>query len=118
MKHNQQLCNARFRKDWQRHIKTWFDQPANKVRRRNARTEKAKKMAPRPINLLRPAVRCPTVKYNLRVRAGRGCTLAELKAANVNKKAARGVGIAVDHRRTNRSEESFQVAHTLLTQNQ
>lgn len=52
---------------------------------------------------------CPTVKYNARVRAGRGFTLAELKAAKVNKKAARSIGIAVDHRRTNRSEESFQV---------
>ncbi len=108
MKHNQQLCNAHFRKDWAKHVKTWFDQPAKKQRRRNARIAKAKKVAPRPVNLLRPAVRCPTIKYNLRVRAGRGFTLAELKAAKVNRKAARGVGIAVDHRRTNRSEESFQ----------
>merc|ERR1719310_1194012 len=108
MKHNQQLCNSHFRKDWQKHIKTWFDQPAKKQRRRNARIAKAKKVAPRPINLLRPAVRCPTVKYNMRVRAGRGFTLAELKAAKINKKSARGVGIAVDHRRQNHSEEAFQ----------
>merc|ERR1719183_1396707 len=109
MKHNQQLCNAHFRKDWKKHIQTWFDQPANKQRRRNARIAKAKKAAPRPVNLLRPAVRCPTVKYNMRVRAGRGFTLDELKAAKINRKAARGVGIAVDHRRTNRSEEAFSV---------
>jgi len=108
MKHNQQLCNAHFRKDWAKHVQTWFDQPAKKERRRNARVTKAKKVAPRPINLLRPAVRCPTIKYNMRVRAGKGFTLAELKAAKINVKAARGLGIAVDHRRTNRSEESFQ----------
>merc|ERR1719502_203589 len=101
MKHNQQLCNAHFRKDWAKHVKTWFDQPASKQRRRNARIAKAKKVAPRPVNLLRPAVHCPTVKYNMRVRPGRGFTLAELKAAKVNRKAARGIGIAVDHRRTN-----------------
>jgi len=109
MKHNQQLCSQRhFRKDWEKHVKTWFDQPAGKQRRRNARIAKAKKVAPRPVNLLRPAVRCPTVKYNMRVRAGRGFTIEELKAAKINKKAARGVGIAVDHRRSNRSDESFQ----------
>ena len=27
MKHNNQLPNAHFRKDWQRFVKTWFDQP-------------------------------------------------------------------------------------------
>ena len=37
-------------------------------------------MAPRPVDgLLRPAVRCPTIKYNTKLRAGRGFTLEELK---------------------------------------
>jgi len=108
VKHNNCLDNSHFRKDWQRKVVCWFDQPAKKVRRRNARTEKAKKLAPRPVNLLRPVVRCPTVKYNLKQRAGRGFTLEELKAAKVNPKAARGVGIAVDHRRTNTNQEAFQ----------
>ena len=108
VKHNNQLDNSHFRKDWQRKVRCWFNQPASKVRRRNARTEKAKKLAPRPVNLLRPVVRCPTVKYNLKQRAGRGFTLDELRAAKINVKAARGVGIAVDHRRANRSQESFQ----------
>ena len=47
------------------------------------------------------------MKYNSKVRAGRGFTLAELKAAAISKKAALGIGIAVDHRRKNRSEEGF-----------
>jgi len=89
-------------------VQTWFDQPADKQKRRNARIAKAKRVAPRPVNLLRPVVRCPTIKYNMKVRAGRGFTFAELKAAEINKKQARGIGIAVDHRRENRSEESFQ----------
>jgi len=44
----------------------------------------------------------------MRVRAGRGFTLDELKAAGVGRKEAAGVGIPVDHRRKNRSEEAFQ----------
>jgi len=108
MKHNNVIANQHFRKDWQRRVKTWFDQPARKQRRRNARVEKAKKVAPRPINALRPIVRCPTIKYNTRIRAGRGFTLAELKAAKINKRAALGMGVTVDCRRVNRSEEGFQ----------
>jgi len=108
MKHNQVIANAHFHKNWANHVQTWFDQPADKQKRRNARIAKAKRVAPRPVNLLRPVVRCPTIKYNMKVRAGRGFTFAELKAAEINKKQARGIGIAVDHRRENRSEESFQ----------
>jgi len=107
MKHNNQICNLHFHKDWQHHVKTWFNQPAKKVARRNARAARAKALAPRPTHSLRPVVRCQTVKYNNKVRAGRGFTLDELKAAGINRKEARGVGISVDHRRKNRSEEGF-----------
>jgi large subunit ribosomal protein L13e len=57
---------------------------------------------------LRPAVRGQTVKYNRKLRAGRGFSLQELKQAGFNAKAARGLGIAVDHRRRNRSEEGLK----------
>ena len=71
--------------------------------------EKAKAIAPRPVaGLLRPVVHCQTIRYNAKVRAGRGFTLDELKAAGVNKKQARSIGIAVDHRRKNRSQEGLQ----------
>jgi len=109
MKHNNQIPNGHFHKDWQRYVKTWFDQPAGKVRRRAARTEKAKACAPRPLNKLRPIVRPPTIKYNNRIRAGRGFTVDEIKAAGFNKHSAQGLGIAIDYRRRNRSEEAFQV---------
>jgi large subunit ribosomal protein L13e len=52
-------------------------------------------------------VRCPTLKYNRRVRAGRGFTLAELKEAGIPRAMAPTIGIAVDFRRQNLSEESL-----------
>jgi len=107
VKHNNIIPGQHFRKDWQRYVRTWFSQPAKKSSRRAARLSRAKAVAPRPLELLRPIVRAPTVQYNSKLRAGRGFTLAELKAAKINKKAARGIGIAVDHRRKNRSEEGF-----------
>ncbi|CAN0384291.1 unnamed protein product [Pylaiella littoralis] len=107
VKHNNVLPNGHFHKKWQRRVRTWFDQPAKKKARRQARQEKAAKMAPRPTQLLRPAVHCPTVKYNSKVRLGRGFNTDELKEAGISKKVALTIGIAVDHRRTNKSEEAF-----------
>ncbi|KAK2760310.1 60S ribosomal protein L13 [Arachnomyces sp. PD_36] len=107
IKHNQQIPKNHFHKDWQRRVRVHFDQPGRKHRRRQARLEKASAVAPRPVDKLRPVVRCPTVKYNRRVRAGRGFTLAELKEAGVPKKLAPTIGIAVDHRRQNVSTESL-----------
>merc|ERR1711962_635433 len=108
-KRNNIIPNGHFRKDWQRMVKTWFDQPMRKKRRRAARVTKAAAVAPRPVaGLLRPIVRCPTFKYNTKVRLGRGFTLDELKAAGINKKSARTIGISVDYRRRNLSMESLQ----------
>merc|ERR1711959_44555 len=105
MKHNNQIHSVRkFRKYWQRYVKTWFNQPARKKSRRTARDKKAAAIAPRPVSgCVRPVVHGPTVKYNSKVRIGRGFSLAEIKDAGVGKKEARSLGIAVDHRRRNRS---------------
>ncbi|XP_065064288.1 large ribosomal subunit protein eL13-like [Rhopilema esculentum] len=109
MKHNNVIPNAHFHKHWQNYIKTWFDQPGKKKKRRVARQKKALKISPRPVaGPLRPVVRCPTFKYNTKVRFGRGFTLEELKNAGISAKRALSVGIAVDHRRKNRSTESLQ----------
>ncbi|EQK99089.1 hypothetical protein G6O67_007987 [Ophiocordyceps sinensis] len=107
IKHNQKLVNNHFRKDWQRRVRTHFDQPGKKSSRRTARQVKAARVAPRPVDRLRPIVRCPTIKYNRKVRAGRGFTLAELKEAGISRHFAPTIGIAVDHRRQNLSEESL-----------
>ena len=109
MKHNNELPNAHFRKQWQERVKTWFDQAGRKKRRRMNRIKKAAAIAPRPLDSLRPAVRCPSIKYNSKLRSGRGFTLEELKAAKINRMQARTIGIAVDHRRRNRSVESLQL---------
>lgn len=112
---------------------TWrlpFQQPGKKASRRTARQAKAAAVAPRPVDRLRPIVRCPTIKYNRKVRAGRGFTLTELKVrrrppppcphgrqrrepdsppqeAGISRHFAPTIGIAVDHRRQNLSEESL-----------
>merc|ERR1712029_132051 len=84
-------------------------QPARKLRRHQTRVAKAARIAPRPLGKLRPAVHCPTYKYNVKVRAGKGFTLEELKAAGLSKKHGQTIGIAVDHRRRNKSVESLQL---------
>jgi large subunit ribosomal protein L13e len=109
MKHNNALPTGHFRKHWQERVKTWFDQAGRKKRRRLNRIKKAAAIAPRPLDALRPAVRCPSIKYNSKLRPGRGFTLEELKAAKINPMQARTIGIAVDHRRRNRSVESLQL---------
>merc|ERR1711881_90748 len=108
-KRNNILGNAHFHKDWKRRVRTWFNQPARKAARAAARKEKAAAIAPRPVGGdLRPVVRCPTQRYNIRVRAGRGFTADELKAAGWTVREARQLGVAVDKRRRNKSVEGLQ----------
>ena len=92
------LPNQHFRKQWAERVRAGLDQPKRKQRRRLAREAKAAAVAPRPLEALRPVVRCQTVRYNMRVRAGRGFSLEELKAAGISASVAPTVGIAVDHR--------------------
>ena len=84
-KRNQMVPNAHFHKDWDRYVKTWFNQPARKERRRKMRAKKAATVAPRPMKTLRPVVRCPTFRYNVKQRSGRGFSLEELKTAGISK---------------------------------
>jgi len=109
LKHNQQIQKNHFRKDWQRYVRVHFDQPGRKHRRRENRIRKAAAVAPRPVDKLRPIIRAPTIKYNHRVRLGRGFTLEELKGAGISRRYAPTVGIVVDARRQNLSEESLKV---------
>lgn len=106
---NLPLLKNHFRKHWQERVKVHFDQAGKKASRRQARAVKAATIAPRPLDALRPVVRAPTIKYNRKVRAGRGFTLREIKAAGLTAAYARTIGIAVDHRRQNRSTEIFEL---------
>lgn len=108
VRHNNEIPHQHFHKDWDKRVKTWFNQPAQKKIRRDKRKEKAAAIAPRPASGdLRPVVRCPTRKYNSKVKLGRGFSLAELKAAKISAKVASTIGISVDHRRTNKSQEAM-----------
>mmetsp|Transcript_99867 Transcript_99867/g.278091 ORF Transcript_99867/g.278091 Transcript_99867/m.278091 type:complete len:218 (-) Transcript_99867:99-752(-) len=91
-------------------MRTWLDQAGRKKRRLLNRRRKAAKIAPRPAaGLLRPVVHPPTQRYNMKLRLGKGFTLQELKEAKIPKKLAYTIGIAVDHRRKNRSVEGLQM---------
>jgi large subunit ribosomal protein L13e len=106
---NKVIPNAHFHKKWQRRVKTWFDQPGRKKRRRLHRSLKAARIFPRPVDgALRPVVHAPTQRYNRKIRLGRGFTVAELKEAGFAPLEAQSVGIAVDYRRQNRSDRSFK----------
>ena len=90
--------------------------------------QKAARVAPRPVDgLLRPAVRQQTFKYSSKIRAGRGFTAAEFKVCSeasvlaaslifrlqaafpkTSLKEAATVGISIDHRRRNISQEGIQ----------
>jgi len=109
VKHNNVLANVHLRKHYQRFVRTWFNQPARKLRRSNNRKEKATSVFPRPVEKLRPVVHSLTRKYNSKSRYGRGFTLQEIKTAGLTRQFARSVGIAVDHRRQNTSEEGLQL---------
>jgi large subunit ribosomal protein L13e len=108
MKHNNAIPRAHFRKEWEQRVRTWFNQPARKERRRKARAAKAAAIFPRPVGKLAPLVQAPTKKYNSKTRLGRGFTVEEIKGAGLLVPFARSVGIKVDIRRKNRSEEGLQ----------
>jgi len=84
-----------------------LDQPKKAQSRRRLRAAKAKKVFPRPVKTLRPAVSCETVRYNMRQRLGRGFSAEEIKAAGITPRYASTIGISVDTRRRNSSEEGL-----------
>ncbi|GMM48230.1 ribosomal 60S subunit protein L13B [Pichia kluyveri] len=106
---NLPILKNHFRKHWQERVRVHLDQAGKKASRRSTRAAKSAKVAPKPVDLLRPIVRCPTIKYNRKVRAGKGFTPTELKAVGYTPKYARTIGIAVDLRRSNKSVEAFQI---------
>jgi len=108
IRHNNIIANNHFHKQWQTRVKTWFNQPARKLRRHQKRVLKARAIAPRPLKKLRPVVRCPTFKYNTKQRLGRGFTQDELKRAGISRPLARQCGITIDKRRRNKNTEALQ----------
>ena len=115
VKHNNTIPNVHLRKHWQRNVRTWLNQAGRKKRRLQQRRAKAASLAPRPLDRLRPSVRCQTIRYSHRPRLGRGFTLAEIKSVGLGAQFAKSIGISVDHRRKNRSQEGFDANKARLT---
>lgn len=109
VRNNNAIPNGHFHKKWQKLVKTWFDQPMRKRRRARKRKARIANKHPMPCELLRSMVHCPSIRYNSKIRVGRGFTLRELKAAGLNQKFARTIGIAVDVRRHNKSVEAMAI---------
>jgi len=107
-KHNNILPNIHLRKHWQKWVKTYFNQPGRKRARLEARRAKAAAMFPRPVQALRPVVASCTSRYSGKPRLGKGFSLDELKEVGLTPAFAKTVGIAVDHRRKNRTTEGLQ----------
>ena len=79
VKHNNVIPNVHLRKHWQKNVRVWLNQASRKKRRLQARRAKAAANAPRPLDSLRPAVRCQTIRYNHRLRMGKGIVIDELR---------------------------------------
>lgn len=106
-RHMKMITLPHLRKYWQKRVKTWFDQPGRKHRRRQNRENKAKLIAPCPTHKLRPIVRGQTNKYNNKMKLGRGFTLEELKKAGISSALyAKSIGIAIDCRRKDTNQEA------------
>jgi large subunit ribosomal protein L13e len=109
VKHNLPIVTSHFKKNWCERVRTNFNQPAKAKARKLARVKKAARIFPRPTKgSLKPLIRISNVHQNHRTRLGRGFSVAELKAAKLGIQWARSVGISVDTRRRNTSQEGLE----------
>ena len=110
VRHNNMLHNVHLKFDWQNKVKTWYNQPGRKHRRRVLRQKRASLLTPNPTHKLRPIVRGQTNKYNTKIKLGKGFTEKELKEAGIRGLSyARSLGIAVDLRRKDTSKETLDL---------
>ena len=110
VRHNNMIHNVHLKFDWQNKVKTWYNQPGRKKRRRALRSKRAALVAPNPTHKLRPVVRGQTNKYNTKIKLGKGFTEKELKEAGIKGLSyARSLGIAVDLRRKDTSKETLDL---------
>lgn len=112
---NNPIPRNQWRKHWypgpahKGHIRMHFNQQIKAKIRRTHRRTKAIRMFPKPVRKLRPIVRCPTKKYNMKLRQGAGFSFQELKKVKLDPRYAASIGIAVDKRRKNRCQESLDL---------
>ncbi|AFP65271.1 60S ribosomal protein L13 (nucleomorph) [Chroomonas mesostigmatica CCMP1168] len=102
VKHNNAIPKAHFKKNWQRFVKTWFNQPAKKSKRKlNRNLKKFNNNSEKNIQLekIRPIVHCPTNAHNVKIKIGRGFSKEEIDTLAYNRNRALSMGISVDKRR-------------------
>jgi large subunit ribosomal protein L13e len=107
VKHNNPIVTSHFKKNWVERVRCNFNKPMKAKKRKQLRKQKAARVFPRPLHLLKPLVRIANSKGNNRLRFGRGFTPMELKGAKLSKLFAKTIGISVDERRKNKSEEGY-----------
>ena len=113
VKHNNIIPNIHCKKKYLQSsrgplkVKLALNQATRKKARRVKRAARAAAKAPAPLRKLRPIVHCHTQKYSAKTRLGKGFSLEELKGAGLSPSYAMTVGIAIDWRRQNHSEESL-----------
>lgn len=96
VKHRNTTDSGHFRKSWQKKVKTSFDAPFKKIKRRIQRKNNQKKS---PITYLRPIVRCPTKIHNIKVKFGRGFSYNDLRRSFIGTPKLSSSGIVLDKRR-------------------
>merc|ERR1712146_511810 len=106
MKRNNALTSNHFNKNSMKY-KLHFNQPAQKLKRKQLRCRKMSRSFPMPINKLLPVIRQPTQLHNYKVRLGRGYTMEEISAAGLKMSYALAIGIKFDKRRKDRNMETF-----------
>ena len=104
------LPNVHLGKDWQEKVKTWFNQPGRKRRRRVHRARRQKLLAPNPTHLLRPIVRGQKNKYNTNLSFKKRFHKERIRSAGIKGLSyARIIGIAIDLRRKDTWNETLNV---------
>merc|ERR1712025_463974 len=105
VKHNNALISNHFNKNSMKY-KLHFNQPAQKLKRKQVRARKSSKSFPMPIKKFAPVIRQSTQLHNYKVRLGRGFTFEEIKAAGLKFNYALAIGIKFDKRRKDRNMET------------
>jgi len=102
VRHNNRVPASHSRKKWAFLVATSFKQAGRKTRRHKIRAEKNAYVFPRS-SVTRPIVCGRTTGHTRLKKLGRGFTYDELKSAGIRAEFADSIGVALDHRRINRS---------------
>jgi large subunit ribosomal protein L13e len=108
VKHNNTTKSGHFKKSWEKRIKTWFNSPLKKIKRRNKRKINKKSFSEvSKGSVFRPIVHCQTKIHNLRVKIGRGFSPNEVNSTGFSERIAKSLGISVDKRKKKKGKDKI-----------